>query len=285
MRTHRRAIALPAIALAAALSMTACNEEMDAPPAADPTATSSATQAPSTEQPTSPESSSPEATSPESATDGGSATAAPRSSREDANDKSGLDAETSAIPAGPVTGITIKKLGGYSKAQGKYGTFYSVLDVTSSERGLVTLEYVLLDASGKELKTVRDNMAVGGTAHELKVTRATGQLPPPSQGKVAKVRLRITTNAPNSFATVTSIDQIAPGYDSTMKTATVSGRYKTDGKASVVSLNAICSDAAGTVVAGSSPVDKIKAPTWTPFKVTLFDAPPTFHPTKCYVGS
>ncbi|KNX36371.1 hypothetical protein [Luteipulveratus halotolerans] len=284
MRTHRRAIALPAIALAAALSMTACNEEMDAPPAADPTATSSATQAPSTEQPTSPETSSP-AASPESTTDGGSATAAPRSSREDASDKSGLDAEASAIPAGPVTDITIKKLGGYSKAQGQYGTFYAVLDVNSSARGLVKLEYVLLDASGKELKTVKDNMAVGGTAHELKITRATGQLPPPSEGKVAKVRLRITENDANSYATVTSIDQITPGYDSTMKTATVSGRYKTDGKGSVTTLNAICSDGAGTVVAGNSAVDRINAPTWTPFKVTLFDAPPSFHATKCYVGS
>jgi hypothetical protein len=280
MRTLRRSTVLPVVVAAAAVSLTACQDDGGKAPAATDAATSSS----SAKSATSAEA--PSTAAPSTSADDRPTTQVPTSSREDSRDTSSLDAETSALPAGPVKTITIKKLGGYETEGGGHGNFYAVLDVDSSGPGLLDLEYVLLDKSGKALKTVKDNIAVGGTKDELKITQATGQLPPASEGKVAKVRLRVTKNAANQFATVTMIDpKITTSIDPASKVPVVNGRYKTSGKASVVNLNAICSDAKGRVIAGDSPVDKIKSPTWTGYQVRLFNAPDGYQPTKCYVGS
>lgn len=190
------------------------------------------------------------------------------------------------IPAGPVTAIKVKLLGGYDKGT-DFGEFYAALDVTSTAPGLLSLQHVLLDASGKTLKTVDDSINVAGTANELKVTRASGSLPPASQGKVAKVRLVVKENSQNQFATVTQIEggAVKIRRDASINSATASGRYRTIGKASVISMKAICVDAAGVVQTADSPLDNITAPSWTPFTVKFLSAKPGFTPKSCYVGS
>lgn len=294
MRAPRRTAVVSAVIAVTAIGLTGCNSSEPgsetasktgsaAPTSAQPTGSaseSSAKSAPSSSA--SAPSSEPSSSAP---ADDGPATAAPKSGRADSGDTSSLDAETTALPKGPVTDLTIKKLGGYAKRGGS-GMFYAALSVDSTEPGLISLQYVLLDKSGKELSTVDDSINVAGTKNELKITRASGKLPPPSEGKVDKVRLRVVKNDSNQFATVTTIDpKITTDTDPASKVPVVKGRYKTSGKASVISLNAICSDKSGKVVVGNGPVPKIKAPTWTDYTVRLFDAPKGYTPTKCYVGS
>lgn len=289
MRISRRTVALPSLALVAAMSMSACQDSGSAAPtAAAPNTASSSPSASSTAPASAPAT----GTSPSASDDSSTAPAAnatgaqaPTAQREDAKDTSSLDAETSAIPAGPVKGIDIKKLGGYSDV-GANGRFYSVLDVTCTEPGLLSLQYVLLDASGTELKTVDRTISVDGTAHELKITNAGNSLPGASEGVVKKVRLRVVKNEANEFATDAVIDpSISTSVDPESKLPLVKGRYKTNGKGTIVELTAICNDVSGRVITGSSPVDKIEATTWTPYTVSLFDAPDVYTPTRCYVGA
>lgn len=279
MRT-RRTSALAALAVTATLGLTACQDE--APPAPGqptPSASQSTDQAAPGATPTA--SGGASSTAPQS--DGSSE--APASSRKDAKDTSAIDATISRIPAGPVSDISITKLGGYtSKYSGNHGTFYAVLDVSANQPGLLDLEFVMLDANGKEVGTQKANLAHRGVANELKVVRALGAIP--GGDTVKKVALRVTKNTPNRYATDAEIHpSIRGSYDSSSQTALVLGQYKTYGKGSVTSLNAVCSDAQGRVIAGNSPVSKIKADTWTDYKVSLFDAPKGYKPKHCYVGA
>ncbi|WP_018156913.1 hypothetical protein [Demetria terragena] len=288
MRAIHRIAVLPLIAAATAASLTACQDE--APPASPTSAaaTSAAAESSTSESSAPAETAAPtESGSSSTSASDESASAVPESEREDAKSKSSIPAERSKIPAGPMTSVEVKTLGGYdASGDGEHGTFYAVLDVDSTEPGLVDLEYVLLDKSGKEIGAIKDGLNVGGTKDELKVTRASGELPPASEGKVEKVQLRVTKNTANQFATVTTIDpkfEFATDPDGNFPI--VKGRYKTEGKASVTNLTAICTDAQGIVHAASSPVEKIESPTWTPFEVKLILAPDGFKPAKCYVGS
>jgi len=180
----------------------------------------------------------------------------------------------------------VKLLGGYGNGSG-YGEFYAVLDVTSTKPGLTNMKYDLLDSSGKVLGSVDTSIAVAGTGRELKVTRAPGKLPPASAGTVTKVRLAVTENSSNEFATVTEIQpgSLKIGQDQNTKSPTVSGRYRTVGKGSVINMNVICVDAQGLVQSDSTAVPKITAPNWTPFTTEIIYATPGFKPKTCYVGS
>ena len=157
-----------------------------------------------------------------------------------------------------------------------------MLSINASGRGLVAMEYVLLDASGKQVGAIKDNFEVAPGQNVIKVTRGLGKVPEGTK----KVRLQVTENSPNSYASVTEIDpNINIRMDPTTKSAVVSGRYKTDGKGSVISMNAVCSDANGVVQAANSPMKQLRAATWTPYEVKFLSAPLNYQPTKCYVGS
>lgn len=282
--TSIRRTACSAIACAAALGLTACNDsDIAVSSASSSSSTSSSSAAPST---SSSSSTSPSTSSSSAAAAPGTSDSGKPATKGSVKDKTAIPTEQISIPAGPVTAITVKLLGGYVNGN-DFGEFYTALDVTSTTPGLLSIQYVMLDASGKALKTVDDSISVAGTAHELKVTRALGSLPPASQGKVAKVRLVVKENSKNEFATVTQIEggAVQIGRNASTDSATVSGRYRTIGKASVISMKAICVDAAGVVQTADSPVDKISAPQWTPFTVNFFSAKPGFTPKSCYVGS
>lgn len=305
MRTSKRA-AFAALALTTTVGLTACNSS-DAPPA-DSTSSSAASSTDSSapsessngsannssdsqSSSNSSSTSSSNSSSDSSQTSDGSSSSSnaadtteqPADQRDDKNDKSALDAETSKIPAGPLTSAKIIKLGGYANQYDKtFGTFYSVLSINASARGLVAMEYVLLDASGKQVGAIKDNFAVAPGQNVVKVTRGLGKVPEGTK----KVRLQVTKNSPNSYASVTEIDpNINIRMDPTTKSAIVSGRYKTDGKGSVISMNAVCSDANGVVQAANSPMKQLRAATWTPYEVKFLSAPLNYQPTKCYVGS
>lgn len=278
MSSIRRTIGT-AVAFAAVLGLTACNDSDTAVSGGGSNSTSSSPAAPS---------SSSSSTASPSAVDSAPGTSAPGgpATKGSVKDKTAIPTDVITIPAGPVTAIAVKLLGGYDNGN-DFGEFYTALDVTSTTPGLMSIQYVLLDASGKTLKTVDDSINVAGTAHELKVTRALGSLPPASQGKVAKVRLVVKENSANRYATVTQIEggAVQIGRDASTDSAIVSGRYRTIGKASVISMKAICVDAAGMVQTADSPLDKITAPSWTPFTVTFLSAKQGFTPKSCYVGS
>lgn len=282
MSSIRRTIGA-AVAFAAVLGLTACNDSDTAVSGGGSGSTSSSPAAPSSSS----SSSAPSSSSP-SAANSAPGTSAPGkpATKGSVKDKTAIPTEAITIPAGPVTAIAVKLLGGYDNGN-DFGEFYTALDVTSTTPGLMSLQYVLLDASGKTLKTVDDSINVAGTAHELKVTRALGSLPPASQGKVAKVRLVVKDNSANRYATVTQIEggAVRIGRNASTDSATVSGRYRTIGKASVISMKAICVDATGVVQTADSPLDKIAAPNWTPFTVTFLSAKQGFTPKSCYVGS
>lgn len=280
MRTSKRA-AFAALALTTTIGLTACNSS-DAPPA-DSTS-SSATSSQSSSAPSeSSNGSSQTSDASSSSSNAADTTEQPADQRDDKNDKSALDAETSKIPAGPLTSAKIIKLGGYANQYDKtFGTFYSVLSINASGRGLVAMEYVLLDASGKQVGAIKDNFAVAPGQNVIKVTRGLGKVPEGTK----KVRLQVTENSANSYASVTEIDpNINIRMDPTTKSAVVSGRYKTDGKGSVISMNAVCSDANGVVQEANSPMKQLRAATWTPYEVKFLSAPLNYQPTKCYVGS
>ncbi len=272
MTTIRRATG-SAIVLTALLGLTACN--------GDDVAVSSSKA--SSKAPTSSSSSlakTPSTSSPGSASSTSAATSAKPAA------KGSLANEQSKIPPGPVTSIDVKLLGGYGNGSG-YGEFYAVLDVTSTKPGLTNMKYDLLDSSGKVLGSVDTSIAVAGTGRELKVTRAPGKLPPASAGTVTKVRLAVTENTSNEFATVTEIKpgSLKIGQDPDTKSPTVSGRYRTIGKGTVVNMNVICVDAKGLVQSDSTAVPKITAPDWTPFSTQIIYAKVGFVPKTCYVGS
>lgn len=282
-----------AVALTASLGLTACND--DTPPETTTTESSAAEsseqtspETPSEESEQSPESSQGESSptsgeSEPSADDSGSGeeTDAPASGRDDKGDKSALDATQSSIPEGPMTQAKIIKMGGYSTSAGR-GEFYAVLSVDSSGPGLVDVEYELLDDSGEVIGTVKDNFAVSKGKNVIKVTRSSGEAP----ASTKKVRMKVTKNQKNSYATVTEIDPtITTSTDPDSKVPVLKGKYRTVGKASVVTLNAICSDANGVVQTANSPVDKIKAPEWTPFEIKMLLVKDGFTPKTCYVGS
>lgn len=273
--TSIRRVAGSAVVLTALLGLTACNDE-------DPVAPSAKASTPSASSTSSTDSSAP-STSPSTSAPAPAKPAAKGSVK----DKTAIAAEQAALPAGPVTSIDVKLLGGYSSNDSGYGEFYAVLDVTSNKPGLTYLKYEMLDSSGKVLGNVETSIAVGGQGRELKITRAPGKLPPASAGTVSKVRLVVTKNSPNEFATVTQVEQssLRIGQDPETNSPTVSGRYRTVGKANVISMNAVCVDAAGVVQSADSPVSKITAPQWTPFTVNLLYAKAGFTPKTCYVGS
>ena len=120
-----------------------------------------------------------------------------------------------------------------------------------------------------------------------RVYTTTPKKPNSALRKVAKVRLKVVENNANSFATVTQIKpkSVKIGHDSSTNTPTVSGEYRTSGKGSVISMNAVCADKNGVVRTDSSPVPKIKAPSWTPFTVKMLSAERDYNPTTCFVGS
>lgn len=279
MRITQR-VALATIAATTAVGLTACGGDSGAGKATtNPTSASSTSTDTSASSPA--ESSTTDATDSSSAAVDSGATAQPKSDRADKGDKSAMDAETSKIPAGPMTGATILMLGGY-RTGGGYGDFYAVLGVNASGPGLVDIQYVLMDDSGKQLGTIDDNIAVNKGDNVIKVTRAVGKVPDSAK----KVLLKVTKNESNEYATVTEIDpNITIGEDPDTKSPVISGKYRTVGKASVTSLNAICTDASGLVQTDDSPVDKIEAPDWTDYKVSFLSAPNGYKPTKCYVGS
>ncbi len=285
-----RRVAMGAVVLTAALGLSACNDEtVTSPPSGEATSSPSAPDA----QHSAPEdggdttTDQSEAPAPTENSQGDDDSSSDESATKGTiKDKNAIPVQRAGLPEGPVTDIGVKLLGGYPSSD-EYGKFYAVLDVTSSEPGLIKLQYVMLDDSGKELKTVDDSIAVSGTAHELKVTRASGELPTADKGKVAKVRLKVVENKANSFATVTQIKpkSVKIGHDSSTNTPTVSGEYRTSGKGSVISMNAVCADKDGVVRTDSSPVPKIKAPSWTPFTVKLLTVERGYNPTTCFVGS
>lgn len=302
MTTIRRT-AVATIALSAVLGLSACNNETAATSPSSGGSTNStdsgsagqrgATTGGSESTPDAPATSDDAgeggSTSSDSATDDGAeAQDTPKApaTTGSVKDSNAIPVERAGLPDGPVTDLDVKLLGGYAISN-DYGQFYAVLDVTSTEPGLIKLQYVMLDKSGKPLKTVDDSINVAGTSHELKVTRAGGSLPTAENGKVAKVRLKVVENDANSFATVTQIkpNSLKIGHDSSTNTPIVSGQYRTKGKASVISMNAVCADDKGVVRAANSPVDKIKAPNWTPFTVKFLSAKQDFKPTSCFVGS
>lgn len=275
MTSIRRA-AGSAVVLTCLLGLTACNGDNVAVSSSE-----ASSKAPSS-------SASSSATAPSSSSTAPAAPAAPSSAAtsEKPASKGALANEQSKIPPGPVTSVDVKLLGGYGNGSG-YGEFYAVLDVTSTKPGLTQMRYDLLDSSGKALGSVDTSIAVAGTGRELKVTRAPGKLPPSSAGTVTKVRLAVTDNASNEFATVTQIEpgSLKIGQDPDTKSPTVSGRYRTVGKGSVVNMNVICVDAKGLVQSDSTAVPKITAPDWTPFTTQIIYAKAGFVPKTCYVGS
>lgn len=299
-----RRTAVATLALGAVLGLSACNNETVVDGA--PTASGSSQESTAAEQPTpddttgsdtgagdstesnSAESDTTDSTTTDSESDGtsGENEAAPQgpATKGDLKDKNAIPVQRTGLPDGPVTDIDVKLLGGYPTSD-DYGEFYAVLDVTSTERGLVELQYVMLDKAGNPLKTVKDSIAVGGTDHEMKVTRAAGELP--DLGKVEKVQLKVVSNRSNSYATVTQIKQnsLKIGTNSSTKTPTVSGKYRTVGKSSVTSMNVICVDDQGVVRTDNSPLDEIKAPSWTPFTVDMLSVDRGYQPTSCFVGS
>lgn len=277
-----RRSAYSVVAFAAVLSLAACNNSDTAASGGSSSSSSTSNSSAAPTGSSSPSSSPSSSSSPAA----GTSTPAKPATKGSVKDNTAIPTEQMTIPAGPVTAINVKLLGGYDVGTG-FGEFYTALDVTSTTPGLMSLQYVMLDASGKTLKTVDDSISVAGTAHELKVTRAVGALPPASQGKVAKVRLVVKENAQNEYATVTQIEggAVKIGRDASIDSATVSGRYRTIGKASVISMKAICVDAVGVVQTADSPLDKITAPNWTPFTVKFLSAKPGFTPKSCYVGS
>lgn len=282
MFTTKRA-AFAALALTATLGLTACNDS-DAPGANSSSSTtgnsSSSSNAGASESSSSNESS--PTSSAESSSEAADTQAQPASEREDKNDKSAMDAEFAKLPAGPMTNAKILKLGGYRTVGGDHGDFYAVLSVDASETGLVDLEYVLLDGSGKEVGTVKDGFSVRKGENILKVTRGAGEVP----ASAKKVRLKVTKNQANSYATESEIDPVMKfALDPDTKTAVVTGRYKTVGKGSLTSLTGVCSDAQGVVQAATSPITKIRATEWTPYKIKFLMAPKGWTPTKCYVGA
>lgn len=276
--TSVRRVAGSAVVLTALLGLTACNGDDPVVPSATGSSKASSSTS-SSSSATAPSSSSSKSDAPSS-----SAATSAKPASKDA--KSAFANEQGRIPPGPVTSIDVKLLGGYGNDTG-FGEFYSVLDVNSTEPGLMKLKYELLDSSGKVLGRVNTSIAVAGTGRELKVTRASGKLPPASSGTVAKVRLMVTENSSNSFATVTQIEpnSLKIGQDPDTKSPTVSGRYRTVGKGSVISMNVICVDAAGLVQSDSTPVSKITAPDWTPFTAEIIYAKVGFKPKTCYVGT
>ncbi|MBC9955893.1 hypothetical protein [Yimella sp. cx-51] len=136
--------------------------------------------------------------------------------------------------------------------------------------------------SNREGSRGETGFSVKKSENIIKVTRASGKVPSTAK----KVRLTVTKNTANSYATETEINpKLTITQDPATKTPVVSGRYKTVGKGTITTLTSVCSDDAGVVHAATSPIPKIDAPESTDFKVKFLMAPNGFKPAKCYVGA
>lgn len=281
--THQgiRALALT-VAASTALALSACQSETaGSGTSASPSATATSAESSATGSQSSPRpSESTPAGNSDVSSPSGSATDVPDSQREDSGDENAYKASVSAIPRGPMTAVHVERLGGYrAYSSSRMGTFYAVLKVDGTEGGIVELEYVLLDGSGKELGRVNDSINVGDGNGMIKVTQASGKAPEGTKW----VKLLVKSNKKNMYAQDLGMDSVAWHKDSTGKTV-VTGRYKTGPNHSLSSINAVCFDASGRPVADSGAVPEIKAPDWKTFDVELFDSTPSYQPTQCYAG-
>lgn len=279
MSTIRRAVT-SAAAVGAVLGMTACTGDTKPSPSASQPASSSSSSSSAPSASPGSSSSSPKVPATSSAAPTTGAT------KGSDKDKGAIPVTQGALPPGPVTDIKVKLLGGYDSLTGApYGEFYAVLDVTSTAKGLMDVDFVLVDAAGKDLKRVNQRIDVGGTAHELKIAIATGALPTAGDGKVAKVRLDVTENDANFAATVTQIQPgLKIGVNPEGGQPTVSGKYKTIGESEIATINAVCTDAQGVTRTGNAAVSDPSAPNFVPFTITV-DSKKGFVPKNCYVGS
>lgn len=272
---------LPALAIASAMALSACEFGSVA------SSNTSTTTAPQTTPPSAAQAapsgskSSAASTSGSSASDS-SATPVPSSQRSDAGDKNALDASISKIPSGPMTKLSVVRLGGYAKKHtDEYGQFYAVLKVDGTEGGLVYLEYVVEDDQGKELTRIDDNISVGKGTDMYKITTVPGKVPHGAK----KVRLVVKENKPNQFAQDNAVRNVSWRMDEKLDLPVVTGQYKTAPGTTNTSINAVCFDAAGTPRAHSGPTDDIRAEDWSDFKVRLWDADENYKPTMCYAGT
>lgn len=300
MRTSRTTASL-ALAASLALGLTACQGD-DAPDTitdyAPPTTTSSgpapsgpsSTSGPSTTPGSSTATPSsagtgattPPADNPGPPATGGASPEAPVKHGELAPDTT-VNATLGNLGPGPATRVTVERLGAYSSGSSSTTNLYAVLRATSTERGTVTVQFVLRDARGDVVAIQDEQVPVGGLTDEIKVLASSKTLSG-AETSATRVSLRIKDNQPDDYATVAEVDPSFSFGQTDTGTPKVSGRYRTVGKGSANLLSVVCSDASGRTLTDSGVGEEKDAPGWSTFELSLDDAPTGFRPTRCWVG-
>lgn len=213
----------------------------------------------------------------------GSPTTQQPATKGDLEDKTAIPAQLSGLPDGPITEVDVKLLGRYPTSR-HYDEFYSVLEVTSTARGYLEVEYVMLDKDGNPLNTLPITSSVSVTGHQVIVTRVP-RLPSREQGKIAKVQVRVDGSDAHAPVTLMQVKQasLKIGHSSSTGAPTVSGQYRVLGPTFRGNLDTVCVDDRGVVRADSTRID-VNTPSWTPFTAEMESAEETYRPTSCFVG-
>lgn len=301
MRTFRTTASL-ALAASLALGLTACQGD-DAPGTitdyAPPTTSSSGpapSGTPSTSGPSATPSSTPASTgstssagtrtpppdNPGPPVTAGSSAEAPVKHGELAPDKA-ISTTLSNLGSGPATRITVERLGAYSSGSSSTTNLFAVLRATSTERGTVTVQFVLRDARGDVVAIEDEQVPVGGLTDEIKVL-STSKTLSGAETSATTVSLRVKDNQPDDYATVAEVDPSFSFGQNDSGTPQVSGRYRTVGKGSANLLSVVCSDSSGRTLTDTGVGTEKGAPAWSTFELSLDDAPTGFRPARCWVG-
>lgn len=278
MKTPRMAAA--ALTFAAALSLTACQDEQAATTKGSASSPTSSASTATESSPTSSSSSAAEtsaSSAPPSASAGSDAAAAgPTGARPEAPEKV-------TPPAGSVlTNASVVMAGGYkSEPSSQYAKLYSVWKIDGTGPGVATIQYEMLDGDNKVLATAESSINVGKGRQMTKVDNGLSKAPAGS----VKVRMRITKVEPNPHAddiAVSDVKVIPDGYEGFRPRIT--GKYAAGPESQVYGFNAVCYErASGRVVVGNGMADDGGAKSGT-FTLDLGAAPSHWHPTQCFVG-
>ena len=209
MKTPRMAAA--ALTFAAALSLTACQDEQAATTKGSASSPTSSASTATESSPTSSSSSAAEtsaSSAPPSASAGSDAAAAgPTGARPEAPEKV-------TPPAGSVlTNASVVMAGGYkSEPSSQYAKLYSVWKIDGTGPGVATIQYEMLDGDNKVLATAESSINVGKGRQMTKVDNGLSKAPTGS----VKVRMRITKVEPNPHAddiAVSDVKVTPDGYE------------------------------------------------------------------------
>lgn len=274
MRITSRAT-LVALGLASTLALGACGPEQTADPDKTGSSTSSTT---SSDASTSTSSTSPASTPASDASTNASSTGAdsgPTGARPDAP-------ETVTAPSTDVLkSAKVVMAGAYkSSSSSGYAKLYSVWKVDGTGPAKATIQYELLDTSGKVLTTTEDEINVGSGTAMTKVSNKIGKAPAGAK----RVRMRITKVTKDENAEDIAISDVKvtkDGYEG--RRPLITGTFKAPESTYSVGFSAVCHDDSGRVVIGNGLPDVKGAKSGT-FRVKMGAAPSHWQPANCYVG-